>query len=196
MLNNPDRLPDIVSGFGLSTNPSTYKPAVPIIPSQWLFQNFFKDNMGLLYINLPSSTTTSYVADFMDIVRPLLPPHVFLMQQITFNFPEDIYDQLNDCYLIPALSATPFNADGSDRNGFIANEAPYYFNNLPTRLFVVAKAPMIDTTPLADESNYDVVSMNSIGDAQAVCRAAKVFTHIPDGATTRTVRTLSIVDFS
>jgi hypothetical protein len=198
MLNDPANLPAILAGFGLTTssNPALNKSAVPIIPTQWLFQNFFNDNMALLYVNLPDADVTSQVLTYMELLKPLLPPHVFLMQQVTLNFAVDVYNQLNDCIIIPGLGNVPFNSDGSDSDGFMANEAPYYFKDLPTRLFVVAKAPLKDGEPLTDSSNFDVVNLNAVDSGQALVKAAKVLTHIPTGATTRTVRTLNIMDFS
>jgi hypothetical protein len=196
-INQPANATGVKAAFGLSysTDPTKHRAVVPINPVDFLFQNFFKDNMALFKIGLYDVESTSSFLDYMDLIKDMLPPQVFILFDIDIDLPMDTYNELNNTLTIPDLSGL-YSADGSNAVGNIASVSPYFYKNIATRLFALGKAPNKSGNPLTDSSNLDKVHFNTESGGQAYAVSAKVFRGVPTGATTATYPTLSIIDFS
>ena len=199
-INEPVNKAAIESALGLqqTSNPITNRVSYPINPVNFLFENFFKNNTSLFLLNFSSPDDTSNFLLLFNEIKQYLPKHVYLMLMITVSNTPDIYDDLNGSYTIAAYPGQVFNCDGSNSSGTITSVAPYYYNNLPIRLFTLSITPLGPSSqPLTNVANIPVVGFNEKSTTGGInCIDGAMFTTIPTGATTITVPYIKLIDFS
>lgn len=139
-------------------NPANSRTSVVINPIDFVFKNFFSNNMALLKINLPDVESVSNFLQFVPFISAYLPKHVFLLFIINLNMPVEVYNKLNNCWVSPDFPDLTLNSDGSLPDGSrpeVPVSDPDYYKNLNERLFSISMSPNSGTFPFFNAANQD-----------------------------------------
>ncbi len=200
-LNHPDNISGVKLALGL-INPGN---VAVVNPLNFVFQNFLKNNTGLIKFNFSSPEELSRFFSYLPVIREYLPPHVYLLFYINLNLPSEVYGSMNSRYTLPTFGNVPLSQDGSLPNGQrprLGENDPEYYKNYLERLFCISVSPKAENDEtLFHESNLDQVTLFSSGTptpGQPRVIDGKVFTHIPTNqvVTSRHIPTVLIIDFS
>lgn len=185
-INQPSNKAGIIAALGLTStaDPGTNFLAYPINPVDFIFENFLQNNTAVFVLNFTSPDQTATFLNLFDEVKQYLPKHVYFMTCITTNVGTDVFDNLNN------VDNTGYSSDGSNAQGAVGGS--------PYGSLSIAISPLAGGQPLTNSPNLQVARGNSWWGNSGTCsfKAGQVFTPIPSGATTSTIRTLKIIDLS
>lgn len=120
--------------------------AAAIIPIDFLMENFLKNNTSFFKFNFITNALQAKFLNLIPLLRTELPPYVYFIFGLNFRLDNEDYAKLNNSIKIKFEDSTQLlNADGSNGDGIIENLAPYYYNDIKTRLFQLSLSPT--TTP-------------------------------------------------
>lgn len=193
-INLPDNKTEIKSKLGLviSTNPTLNKQVYPIIPIDFVFTNFFKNNLSFIVYRLRSNDDFLTFFNYFSVIRKYLPAHIYILIDIQFNIDFDLFNTLNGSY---NNNGTILNSDGSNSVGAIT-ASNLQMTNLTVDMFKMAITPGRggSNLPLYFAANMDPFYLG--GNVVPKIKDGKIFTYIPNGATTRDIPSIQLIDFS
>ena len=166
----------------------------PLYPLDFLFDNFIKSNTAALKVNFKNSNDTKLFMDLFPTLKELLPKHVYLIVYIDFPIQQDVYNSLNNAFLISDRKA---NADGSDDltlDSFgIINEVGSvgkHNNPIETKLFTFGHA-----INLGGSLHVRVGAAGTAPSDTLHYMEGQLSTFIPDEATTAEITRIDILNF-
>jgi hypothetical protein len=187
----------------------------PINPLEFVFNNFFKNNILLLKLDFFSEKQLNNFFDLFGTIQPYLPPHVYLLVYTTLKFTPETIDNLNNGLTISNSGLQRFSLDGSVRHTgarpVILNdegEDTDYYHDYINRLFCVSLGPYRNLEPLHTYDNLDQLPINNnpSSDNLPGVKSGLLRTEIPASVlppgepvsrppTTREIQSILLIDF-
>jgi len=167
-----------------------------INPVDFLFENFMKPNTAMIRFNILVRQDALKFFDFMYLLQPHLPKHIYFIISIDGTLEDEEYSQLNEALNIEYPSETRLlSCDGGNTVGFIDNVLPQEVVDNPgdAQIFLLNKLLSKAKSPSLADIEVRVGNGLSGGDLQVV--AGAVFSTIPVGATSRQIRNLMLIDY-
>lgn len=172
------------------------------VPLTFVMENFLKTNSAILYINFYAEQDKTKFLSLLKLIKEQLPKYVYLIIKLNITFPADTYANLNDAVTLTFDSGDQLlNADGSNQDGELAKLAPYYYKDISSRLFELARGVKKDP---ANELDMDYVVTTTAGLASEIITDGRVLVvkegtplrPIPTNATTAQYNNLLLLAFS
>lgn len=151
-INEPVNQQTIKDTFNL-TNPGDIYPLIPV---DFVMENFLKLNAAILSIKF-DSTMGEELTILLPLLKNALPPYVYLITKLSLSLETENYDKLNNSSSITIGNNPPetVNSDGSNEDGLIEKIAPDNYKNVKNRLFELSRGVPIDIV-----SEYEYVYFN------------------------------------
>jgi hypothetical protein len=183
-INLPENKTQLLQKLGLSEE----MPALPIVPVDFVFNNFFKNNTLFIKLNFYSAAQISAFVKLLPLIRPYLPPHVYILFYMTLNNPQEEWANLNYNLTIKDFPNQTFCADGSTISGKRPQKTggdENYYKDYVNRLFCVAINPVKDNLPLHDDTHlvHLAVDNSSVASSAPGVKAGNLRTEIPSSFT-------------
>jgi hypothetical protein len=119
-----------------------------IVPANFIFNNFIKNNTALLKFNFYSPADVSIFFSYYPLLQKYLPAHIYTLLYVNLNLSADVYGKMNSRYSIPALPGVSLSVDGSNSDGSRPTtgvEDSNYYKDYKSRLFSLSKTPSTST---------------------------------------------------
>ncbi len=127
-----------------------------IFPLDFVMDNFLKNNTAFFKFTFISNEAMAAFLLLLPLLKDSLPPYVYLILKLNLIAPTEEYTNLNG-EVVPIIfdieGLQRFNADGSDENGAMWHSAPYYYNNVKTRLFELSLGLLPLENEILDSEN-------------------------------------------
>ncbi len=181
----------------------------PIEPLDFLFENFIKNNTAIIKLNFKDVDSLTLFMSIFPKLKTILPKHVYFLVYFDMLLPKEEYENLNACFNVPygVDEEREVNADGSDSTdlgtaGVIYEDGSTgkHNNDIATRLFTCAKginlitgAGIEDGTPQMLRVTSYLIGVNDLNYLHY--EHGTLLEWIPDGATTREVSHIKLLNF-
>lgn len=194
-LNRPESKTIIKEKLGLVNAADTY----PLIPIDFIVNNFLKNNAALLSIKFQSDIG-SRLTNMIPLVRKLIPAYVYLVVKIDLDIPTESYSRLDEETARFPISSPSYEAyaDGGDADGYIESITPWFYKNAQERLFEIAQGLLPQPYNRVIASGVDLTYIDPTAAARGDVLTIKdggVLKPIPLNATTAQYNNLLLLDF-
>jgi hypothetical protein len=143
-INRPENINANKKALGLKNPGNT----AVIVPADFIFNNFIKNNTVLLKFNFYSPEDVSTFFSYYPLLQKYLPSHVYTVLYVNLNLSADVYGKMNSGYTIPALPGVSLSVDGSNSDGTRPTTGvgdSNYYKDYKSRLFSLSKTPSTST---------------------------------------------------
>jgi hypothetical protein len=150
-INRPENIAANKKALGLKNPGNT----AVIVPADFIFNNFIKNNTVLLKFNFYSPEDVSTFFSYYPLLQKYLPSHVYTVLYVNLNLSADVYGKMNSGYTIPALPGVSLSVDGSNSDGTRPTTGvgdSNYYKDYKNRLFSLSKTPSTSNAGIVQTS--------------------------------------------
>jgi hypothetical protein len=185
-------------------------PPLPIVPTDFVFSNIFKNNTLLLKLSFYSNEQLISFFKLYPLIQQYLPSHVYILIYMNLDIANESLDNLNYSLTIPGFEGF-FSADGSlltGRRPEKAGEDTEYYKDYANRLFCISVGPYKDDLPLHADENLESLDVDNTTShsTSAGIKCGLMRTDIPSSITppgestqripsTREIPSILLIDF-
>jgi hypothetical protein len=137
---------------------------LPIIPTDFLFSNVFKNNIMLLKLMFNTPKQLANFFKLYPLMKQYLPSHVYILIYINLDLGYETLDNLNKSLTIEDFAGQFFSADGSLLTGKRPEKPvtdPEYYKDYINRLFCISVGPYKDDMPLHVDENLEKLYLDN-----------------------------------
>jgi len=174
-INRPENINANKKALGLKNPGNT----AVIVPADFIFNNFIKNNTALLKFNFYSPADVSTFFSYYPLLQKYLPAHIYTLLYVNLNLSADVYGNMNSRYSIPALPGVSLSVDGSNSDGTRPTTGvgdSNYYKDYKSRLFSLSKTP--------STSNAGIVQTSTLNGTNQFFSIPNNSTIVPSGSFT------------